>query len=1143
MKILHLRKLEKKAKKINKSSAKKVRRFFRRPSTRWIEVGVFILLLLIFIIKTTNYIHWDVLSPAHVADSIKKTFVLTKRDIAELKYFKKCPEGEIKVDIGMSYLCRGETSPGVDQKIYDTYPIHGNGREIIYPSLDDGDIQSANDFVNNKIDISRYDTVSLPDDPQWDEDPYNDRYWRMNYYSLRPVLDLLYASRTTHDPKYNDKLITTVNSFVTTGINRPDSWDDAHAVAFRTMALTDIWWKMREERILSIDESNKLLTALEQHGEYLADRNHYDPGQNHGTNEAAALYLLANSFPDLPGSSGWLSVSQDRINTSMDNLIDQDGALTENSPYYHFYTLQKYWDIYQYSNQQRQYFNPEFKNKLYQMISYATYILQPDDSPPLLGASLQTIINKHAEYGEMAAIDPQFLYVLTQGKKGKKPKNLNKFYSDTGQTIMRSGWGMGDEFINQTQLIYDVGAYRTDHSDYDALSFSLYSNGITLLPDSGLCTYAPGPYRDYFHGTAAHNTVVVDDKDQATGSASAGDFVTNKDYTLQTAQHQLYAGVTHERSIIMLDKSHSLIIDKLISEQVHNYKQMFHLFPGAVFSKDGLTVKGVGDNPEQSITVQQLKTDGITESDSINQTSPPAGICSEEYNRYVPCESVAYSQNGKDAYFVTLLTIGSGDPQFHATLSADQSEITIDQNHKHLNFKVGQTEQKAEVIRATDPKAPDFAKNSVAGFDDLNNWTSDLGTLSKDSTSGAVSLQLAGTTKDQTMENNKVNIDLSHANMAVQMRITNRVNVKDFELSLSNNHWSTFATNNIDYAYGADYYGEWINISLGKGTERDRNGHWSISGQFDWGKIDGVRLKITGKENSNSTVELGSLYTTPEQQQGGVVIVFDDGYDSVLPAADYLRQLNLKANIAVIAKDVVTPTRGYLGLNDLKNLQNQFGWNIASHSYDHVDAVQAYFQTGELDQYQADILAGAKFLSDNKIDSAPNWFIYPHGTTNSALKAVVSKYYKFARVTTNEPEVYPFGDPYLVKTMSVQNNSDGSEDIADQKVATTPDDVAKAVSDAKNFKTTLFLTFHRIHSKPSDRPGYELTDFKKIADNLKQQNISVLTLSDLDKQNGVPLDNKIIFGDNKPAQLSIEVQVTSDSIFKRIKSLFSWLKI
>ena len=119
--------------------------------------------------------------------------------------------------------------------------------------------------------------------------------------------------------------------------------------------------------------------------------------------------------------------------------------------------------------------------------------------------------------------------------------------------------------------------------------------------------------------------------------------------------------------------------------------------------------------------------------------------------------------------------------------------------------------------------------------------------------------------------------------------------------------------------------------------------------------------------------------------------MFDDGYESILPAAEYLHGNGMPGNVAVIGKVVELPWRSYLNVFDLRMFQNQWGWNMANHTQDHVDAITMYYKRNT-SAYEQDILDGAAFLEQAGLNSAPNWLIYPHGTTNDALAKVVARF-------------------------------------------------------------------------------------------------------------------------------------------------------
>ena len=115
------------------------------------------------------------------------------------------------------------------------------------------------------------------------------------------------------------------------------------------------------------------------------------------------------------------------------------------------------------------------------------------------------------------------------------PQGESRLFEDAGIAIMQAG---------DTQLIADAGPMGSGgagHSHADALSFVLRRGNEDLLIDAGTFTYVgdarwrapnellralgrfgPPPYggiakwRDWFRGTAAHNTILIDRLDQAT---------------------------------------------------------------------------------------------------------------------------------------------------------------------------------------------------------------------------------------------------------------------------------------------------------------------------------------------------------------------------------------------------------------------------------------------------------------------------------------------------------------------------------------------------------------------------------------------------------------------------------------------------
>ena len=115
---------------------------------------------------------------------------------------------------------------------------------------------------------------------------------------------------------------------------------------------------------------------------------------------------------------------------------------------------------------------------------------------------------------------------------------------------------------------FDYGPF---HGHLDKLSFTLYANDSLLVPDYGTPGYGSA-ILDYYRGTASHNTVVVDGRNQRPAEGyglehfHAGDLVQCADGVATDC----YPGVTHARRILMLENA-LIIRDVLTSEQPHDY--------------------------------------------------------------------------------------------------------------------------------------------------------------------------------------------------------------------------------------------------------------------------------------------------------------------------------------------------------------------------------------------------------------------------------------------------------------------------------------------------------------------------------------------------------------------------------------------
>ena len=68
------------------------------------------------------------------------------------------------------------------------------------------------------------------------------------------------------------------------------------------MELINFYVKLKVAHALPSDLEAGLARSLEKLGAFLAESQHFEADFNHGFNEAAALLLLADNFPHMPGA-------------------------------------------------------------------------------------------------------------------------------------------------------------------------------------------------------------------------------------------------------------------------------------------------------------------------------------------------------------------------------------------------------------------------------------------------------------------------------------------------------------------------------------------------------------------------------------------------------------------------------------------------------------------------------------------------------------------------------------------------------------------------------------------------------------------------------------------------------------------------
>ncbi|NSW56942.1 MAG: alginate lyase family protein [Armatimonadetes bacterium] len=247
---------------------------------------------------------------------------------------------------------------------------------------------------------------------------------------------------------------------------------------------------------------------------------------------------------------------------------------------------------------------------------------RPDWSKSAAGPMLTSFIHSQMSPEHQAALNAieddyarlKAALAIADGRDAEQPDWTSRAFPGSGYYVMRSDW----ENDQARYLYLDLTPQAMGHAHNDALHFDLYAYGKPLLADTG----------DYFLGwgyrAALHNTIEVDEQDQARGVAAAPmmprEWLSTGAFDLADLSHGAYErlGVTHRRKVIFLKPDYFVLCDLLTGEGNHKLEQFFH-FAGptqtaaaqASLDEDTLVAASTHTGTA-NVQVIPVHTDGLT---------------------------------------------------------------------------------------------------------------------------------------------------------------------------------------------------------------------------------------------------------------------------------------------------------------------------------------------------------------------------------------------------------------------------------------------------------------------------------------------------------------------------------------------------
>lgn len=368
------------------------------------------------------------------------------------------------------------------------------------------------------------------------------------------------------------------------------------------------------------------LAAIHLHCRFIAHHfSRFSSANNHLIGELTGLLVAAITWPYWRESDQWRSRAQHELEREALLQNGADGVNREQASWYHHEVADMLLLAGLAVRATGDDFSSSYWTRWRAMIEYLASIMdvsgrtpsfgdsddaviarldpKPDSDPykALLAAGAVLFGDPRLKY-KAGALDDKTRWLLGREARARfdalratrEDLPVRRVFREGGYYILGSGFETPDEI----RVIVDAGPLGylsiAAHGHADALSFTLSAAGRELLIDPGTFAYhTQREWRDYFRGTAAHNTVRIDGQDQ---SVSGGAFLWNRharvrvidcDLGVQAqrlvAEHDGYLRlsdpVLHRRELRFDARRAELtVIDEISCAGEHRLEQLWH-FP------------------------------------------------------------------------------------------------------------------------------------------------------------------------------------------------------------------------------------------------------------------------------------------------------------------------------------------------------------------------------------------------------------------------------------------------------------------------------------------------------------------------------------------------------------------------------------
>jgi hypothetical protein len=352
---------------------------------------------------------------------------------------------------------------------------------------------------------------------------------------------------------------------------------------------------------------------------------------NHLIGEAAGVFVAASYFGNLRGASRWQARSREILCREILSQTYPDGGTSEQAIGYHLFVLQFFVAAGVTARATGRDMPESYWSRLEKMFEFLACLSEGGDALPAFGDGDDGYVldlgSDPRSVKEWLAVGAALFgrndfkvraggyaepveWLL--GKPGRQsfeaiPESQDKrivsrAFTDSGYYLLQHGDLDSPDCVS---VVFDCGPLGMGalaaHGHADALSFTLRAFGRDVLIDPGTYDYFSYPkWREYFRSTRAHNTVVIDGRDQSEmlGLFLWGCRAKTECLSWQptdvggkaTGRHDGYTclkdSVTHRRMLDLNDRE-LVVQDDIIADGEHKIEIFFHIAEHCVVKPAG----------------------------------------------------------------------------------------------------------------------------------------------------------------------------------------------------------------------------------------------------------------------------------------------------------------------------------------------------------------------------------------------------------------------------------------------------------------------------------------------------------------------------------------------------------------------------